>query len=261
MNSQMMADGLSCGRLTEERGDFVDARILIADDESNIRDVISFALEKAGYECSQAEDGQEAIELFRQHPFDLVILDVRMPKMDGLETCRQIRKECDVPIIFLSSLDDEIDRVVGLEIGADDYMTKPFSPRELIARIRARLRRSDFSARSTKEKAVESLANAIAIGPLRAVPEEFEVSYGGTKVELTAMEFSLLLVFMKSPTRVFRRDELMDRAYDGGTFVSDRTIDSHIRRIRSRFTKLEAEIIDTVHGVGYRLARSLRPRD
>jgi two-component system, OmpR family, response regulator len=245
--------------LAEDSGDPVEARILIADDESNIRDVISFALQKAGYECRLAADGQEAIELFRKEHFDLVILDVRMPRLDGLETCKELRKGSGVPIIFLSSLDDEIDRVVGLEIGADDYMSKPFSPRELIARIRARLRRSDFSGGSSGP--VDSTDTpSLSIGALRISPEEFEVAYGNAEIELTAMEFSLLLVFVRSPSRVFRRDELMDRAYGEGTFVSDRTIDSHIRRIRSRFSAHQVDIIDTVHGVGYRLARELRSK-
>ena len=225
--------------------------ILIADDEPNIRDVVRFALNSAGFECDEAHDGQMALEMFDADRHALVILDIKMPHTDGLEVCRIIRQTSDVEIILLSSLDDEIDRVVGLELGADDYVTKPFSPRELVARVKARLRKRGAPSRDPTSEPVTHIGN------LTIDERQFAVRWSDVTIPLTAKEFALLLVLAKSPGRVFSRSQLMRSAYGDGTIVSERTIDSHIRRIRARFAEVGTEAIDTAHGFGYRLAKSI----
>lgn len=225
--------------------------ILIADDDPHIRDVIGFALEKAGMQTQLAEDGRQALETFRQAPADLIVLDINMPELDGLEVCREIRKFSEVPILFLSSRDDEIDRILGLEIGGDDYVTKPFSPRELVARINVILKRTLVS-----NKAPEIVtSNTLRYGRLHIQPEQHAVNWNGQAINLTATEFTMLQIFARQPTRVFSRDSIMDSAYASNVYVSDRTIDSHIRHIRQKFADIGCEnVIETVHGVGYKLA-------
>lgn len=221
--------------------------ILIVDDDPHIREVIRFALEKAGFATAEAADGVQALEAAVRVSPTLIILDVGMPEMDGLEVCRSLRKTSQVPILFLSARDDEIDRVVGLEIGGDDYVTKPFSPRELVARVQAILKRGG-SAFVPPEAPIQR-----RYGRLSLDEEAYTVCWNESPVELTATEFELLRVFLRQPRRVFTREELMDRAYCNIT-VSDRTIDSHIRHIRTKFTRMGGqEIIVTMHGVGYRL--------
>jgi two-component system OmpR family response regulator len=220
-------------------------RILIADDEPNIREVISFALERAGYAVATARNGSEALQQFRRGPIDLIVLDIGMPEMDGLEVCRQIRKTSDVPILFLSARDEEIDRVLGLEIGGDDYVTKPFSARELLARVNVILKRARNGARAP---------SAMTHGRVRLDASKHGVWFGETALTLTALEFEILAAFMARPEVVFSRDQIMEAAYGGGTFVSDRTIDSHIRNLRAKFAEAGcASIVETVHGVGFRL--------
>ncbi len=233
----------------------MNKHILIADDDPHIRDVLSFALEKAGMQLTLAEDGRQALDSFRsqtvrQQAADLIVLDINMPELDGLEVCREIRKFSDVPILFLSSRDDEIDRILGLEIGGDDYVTKPFSPRELVARINVILKRTQATAR-----VLEPVATELRHGKLSIQPEQHTASWQGQEVNLTATEFAMLQMFARQPTRVFSRDSIMDSAYDGNVYVSDRTIDSHIRHIRQKFAEVGCEnVIETVHGVGYKLA-------
>jgi two-component system OmpR family response regulator len=220
-------------------------RILIADDEPNIREVISFALERAGYATVTARNGTEALQQFRRSPVDLVILDIGMPEMDGLEVCRQLRKASDVPILFLSARDEEIDRVLGLEIGGDDYVTKPFSARELVARVNVILKRARNGMRSPPE---------LSHGKVRLDSARHAVWFGDRPVTLTALEFEILSALLGRPEVVFSREQIMEAAYGAGTYVSDRTIDSHIRNLRAKF--LEAgcnSVIETVHGVGFRL--------
>jgi two-component system OmpR family response regulator len=220
-------------------------RILIADDEPNIREVISFALERAGYAVVAARNGSEALQQFRRGPVDLIVLDVGMPEMDGLEVCRQIRKSSDVPILFLSARDEEIDRVLGLEIGGDDYVTKPFSARELVARVNVILKRARYGG----QKAV-----AMSHGRVRLDAERHGVWFDEIAITLTALEFEILSAFMVRPEAVFSREQIMDAAYGGSTYVSDRTIDSHIRNLRAKFGDAGCgSIIETVHGVGFRL--------
>lgn len=225
-------------------------QILVVDDDPHIREVISFALEKAEMSVTLANDGKQAINTFQKSPSDLIVLDINMPEMDGLECCREIRKNSDVPILFLSSRDDEIDRILGLEIGGDDYVTKPFSPRELVARVNVILKRTQGNqTRNEKE------ANEFTHGKLRLDSEQHSVWWNEEAVSLTATEFAMLAQLLKHPKKVFSRDAIMEGSYQYNVYVSDRTIDSHIRHIRSKFSEMGCEkIIETQHGVGYRLS-------
>ena len=226
-------------------------KILVVDDDPHIREVISFALQKAEMTVVSAEDGQQALTLFTTAPTDLIVLDINMPEMDGLACCREIRKISEVPILFLSSRDDEIDRILGLEIGGDDYVTKPFSPRELVARINAILKRTQNAA-NTREEAVN---NRLVHGRLVLDTDQHAVWWNAEELSLTATEFAILEQFMRYPTRVFSRDSIMSSAYQFNIQVSDRTIDSHIRHIRSKFTAVGCDsIIETLHSVGYKLS-------
>lgn len=224
-------------------------RILVADDEPHIREVISFALERAGLTTLTARNGSEALQMFRRGGVDLIVLDIGMPEMDGLEVCRQVRKSSEVPILFLSARDDEIDRILGLEIGGDDYVTKPFSPRELVARVNAILKRANSGG------AVEPAS--LAQGKVSLDAARHEVSFGGAPVTLTALEFSILQALMARPGVVFSREQLMAAAYGPNIHVADRTIDSHIRNIRAKFAAAGGDnVIATVHGVGFRLGET-----
>lgn len=222
-------------------------KILVVDDDPHIREVVIFALEKAGMTAVEAADGQEALQQVEAKTPDLIVLDVSMPELDGLEVCRQLRKSDDTPVLFLSSRDEEIDRIIGLEIGGDDYVTKPFSPRELVARINAILKRKQPPRENTPKKIKHG---NVSIDTATYTAE----CKDGKAVPLTATEFMLLLPLIRNPDRVFTRDELMDQAYDGNITVSDRTIDSHIRRIRGKFAACGvAEVIATSHGIGYKI--------
>jgi two-component system OmpR family response regulator len=224
-------------------------RILVADDDAHIRDVIGFALEKAGMQVRQAEDGRRALDAFRAQPCDLIVLDINMPEFDGLEVCREIRKQSDVPILFLSSRDDEIDRILGLEIGGDDYVTKPFSPRELVARVNVILRRAQAAPKA------DAPAALLRHGRLCVLVEQHKVQWDEVTVCLTATEFAILHLLIRHPDRVFSRDRIMQDAYHDNIYVSDRTIDSHIRHIRQKLGEAGCSAaIETVHGVGYQLA-------
>src|SRR4051812_35474681 len=195
-------------------------RILIADDEPNIREVISFALDRAGFATATARNGSEALQQFRRNAPDLIILDIGMPEMDGLEVCRQIRRTSDTPILFLSARDEEIDRILGLEIGGDDYVTKPFSPRELVARVNAILRRA-------RTPAPAPAAKAMSHGGLALDPDARTALFADTPVSLTALEFAILRTLLARPGFVFTRELILDAAYAGNIHVADRTIDSH----------------------------------
>jgi len=222
--------------------------ILVVDDDPHIREVVEFALKKAGYGVVVATDGGSALETFAERRPDLVVLDILMPEMDGTEVCRKIRAESETPIIFLTSVDEEVDRIVGLEMGADDYVTKPFSPRELVARVKAVLRRGRRPATEKKDVAV------ICHGPLRIDRDRFKAFWDEVEVPLTVTEFRVLQALLSFPGKVYSRDELMDRAYPDGSIVSDRTIDSHVKRIRKKFETAGGAPIETVHGLGYRVA-------
>ena len=222
--------------------------ILVVDDDPHIREVVCFALDKAGMSTRAANDGAEALALTDEESPDLIVLDINMPEMDGLELCRQLRRSSEVPILFLSSRDDEIDRVLGLELGADDYVTKPFSPRELVARINAILKRARSGVDNGNEDEI------VRTGALEIDPVEHRALWEGDEISLTATEFQLLLSMARQPRRVFSRDDLMKAVYAPGIHVSDRTLDSHVRHVRAKLTACGAEgLIETVHGVGFRL--------
>lgn len=227
----------------------MNKHILIADDDAHIREVISFALQKAGMQVTLAEDGRQALQQFGVGTVDLIVLDINMPEFDGLEVCRELRKTSDVPILFLSSRDDEIDRILGLEIGGDDYVTKPFSPRELVARINVILKRLHAAPKPLIE------ASSLHHGKLCIQVEQHTVSWNGQTIALTATEFAMLLLLIRQPNHVFSRDTIMNSAYSSHVYVCDRTIDSHIRHIRQKLYEAGCEaVIETVHGVGYKLA-------
>jgi two-component system OmpR family response regulator len=227
----------------------VTYRILAVDDDLHIREVIRVALRKAEMTVTEARDGKEALSRFAADKPDLIILDIGMPELDGLEVCRQIRKSSNVPILFLTARDDEIDRVLGLEIGGDDYVTKPFSPRELVARVNVILRR--VTVRDMDEKPV-----ALAQGALSIDPAQHVAAFAGAPLRLTAIEFGILKAFLNRPTAVFSREQIMSAAYQLNIQVSDRTIDSHIRNIRAKLAAVNCDsVIETIHGVGFKLGR------
>lgn len=223
--------------------------ILVVDDDPHIRDVVRFAFEKTGMLISTAQDGKEALRQFDRNVHELVVLDIGMPEMDGLEVCREIRKTADTPILFLSARDEEIDRILGLEIGGDDYVTKPFSPRELVARVNAILRRARTTAAPAAPKAMNH-------GGLTIDPDGRSVAFQDKPVSLTALEFDILKTLLARPGFVFTRELILDAAYSGNIHVADRTIDSHVRNIRAKMAAAGCEsAIETVHGVGFRLGR------
>lgn len=216
--------------------------VLVVDDDPHIREVVCFALEQQGFQTLIARDGKEALSQHRAHKPDLIILDILMPELDGIAVCHSLREISNVPILLLSSRDEELDRVLGLEAGADDYIGKPFSPRELIARVRANLRRHEGELPGSLHNAGYDID-----------VETFKAIWNGQALDLTRTEFNLLRALVFKPGKVYDRDELMKHAYDAHRVVSHRTIDSHIRRLRDKLTLAGAPGIATVHGVGFRL--------
>lgn len=218
--------------------------ILIVDDEPAVADVLCFALRKAGFAVQAVGSLAEARRALRQRPPALVVLDLGLPDGDGLELCRSLRDGPGIPVLVLSCRDEEIDRVLGLEQGADDYVVKPFSPREVVARIRTILRRASSPSPTT----------LVRHGEVALDVDAHRVTVRGQLVELTPREFDVLHALLAAPARVFSRDALVERAYRSETFVSGRTIDSHIKGIRRKFDAALSgfDPIDTVHGVGYR---------
>ena len=230
--------------------------ILIVDDDAHICEVISFALGQAGFDHKTASNGVEALAMLTSNNYDLMVLDVGMPELDGLDVCREVRKTSSLPILFLSARDEEIDRILGLELGGDDYVTKPFSPRELVARIKTILKRTNASGASGKDEQTSNtnLKNAC----LEMNSASREVHFNSKLVSLTPKEFALLRHLIEHRNMVFSRERLMIAAYGPTIYVSDRTIDSHTRNIRAKFTKSGCEsIIETNHGIGFRLGSCL----
>src|SRR5687768_7751607 len=225
-------------------------KILVVDDDAHIRQLLAFALGKAGMKTTEAGDGEAALkEVERERP-DLIVLDINMPRMDGLEVCRRLRAEGDLPILFLSSRDDEVDRVVGLELGGDDYVVKPFSPREVVARVSAILKRGGRALEQAGAR------QPIVHNRLRLDPEAWEASWDGKGVAVTATEFQLLLLLAALPSKAFSRDAIIDRLHGPSFAITDRTIDSHIRNLRHKFAALGgADLIETRPGIGYRIGR------
>jgi two-component system OmpR family response regulator len=220
------------------------AHILIVDDDNHIREVVRYALERAGHRVREAKDGAEALRMVASEAPDLLVLDILLPEDDGLEVCKQIRKTSRVPIVFLSSRDEELDRVLGLELGGDDYVTKPFSPRELVARVAAVLRRTQAPVSESEE---------LRHGDLRMDPARHRCSVKGQEITLTVVEFALLRALLAAPGRVFERGQLVANVYGDGHYITERTVDSHVRRVRKKLTEVGADAIETVYGVGYRL--------
>lgn len=226
--------------------------VLVVDDDPHIRQLLIFALEKAGLSTREAEDGEGALAAVAEAAPDLVVLDINMPKLDGLEVCRRLRAQGDLPILFLSSRDDEIDRVLGIELGGDDYVVKPFSPREVTARVQAILRR----ARSPAPKPAES--GLLRHGRLSLNPESWTARWGEDEVSLTVTEFQILKALIAAPSRVFTRDAIIDRLHGPGFAITDRTVDSHVRNLRAKFAKVGGQdVVETRAGVGYRLGPCL----
>jgi DNA-binding response OmpR family regulator len=226
-------------------------KVLVVEDDPRISDVLEYALKAEGYEVQTAQRGRDATELARTSFPSLIVLDVGLPDIDGFEVCRLVRTFSDVPVIFLTSRSDEIDRVVGLEIGGDDYVVKPFSPRELVARIKAIRRRND---RPTAPPSIGGNESELRYGPLTIDPDKFRIHCQGREIVLTAQEFKLLELLVRHPGRVFTRAQVLNRAWGDGGLVTDRTIDVHVKSLRKKFGKFE--FIETVRGIGYR-AREL----
>jgi len=224
-----------------------EATIMLVDDEESIQKLLTYPLEREGYTVVQARDGEEALRRFAEQPVDLVVLDVMLPRLDGLEVCRRLRTGSAVPIIMLTARDDEVDKVLGLELGADDYITKPFSIREFRSRIRAVLRRAGLRAERAADGAIE--VGSIAIDPVKRA-----VTVDGARAQLTYVEFEVLHTLASHPGRVYSRQALLEAVWGDSAYREPRTIDVHIRHLRE---KIEADprepaYIFTVRGVGYR---------
>ena len=223
------------------------AKILVVDDDPHIREVVAYALQAAGHDVHLREDGAGAISAVGTLTPDLVVLDIMMPGVDGIEACRRIRTTSSVPILFLSARDDEVDRIIGLEVGGDDYLTKPFSKRELAARVKAMLRRVELDRAGDR-----SPSRLRRHGRLELDADRFQVAWAGEAVVLTVTEFGVLETLMSAPGKVFTRAELVERAYRFDHHVTERTIDTHVKRIRKKFGSGSTPI-ETVFGLGYRL--------
>ena len=222
--------------------------ILLVDDEDSIQKLLAYPLEREGYRVLQARDGVEALERFASERVDLVVLDIMLPKLDGLEVCKRLRAESEVPIIMLTARDDELDKVLGLELGADDYITKPFSIREFRSRVRALLRRAAVSRQVDEDGELIS-AEGLTIDLARRL-----VEVGGNRVQLTYVEFELLRILASNPGRVYSRRMLLEALWGGADYREPRTIDVHVRHLREKLERdpADPEYILTVRGVGYR---------
>ena len=226
-----------------------DKKILVIDDEPKVLELIRAYLVKDGYDVFTAADGKEALNQAQHHQPDLIILDLNLPEVDGLEVCRNLRSKSNVPVIMLTARDDEVDKIVGLELGADDYVTKPFSPRELIARVSAVLRRTREGNKRGKQ---------ITAGDIQLDTERHEAMYKEQSLNLTAAEFKILSVLAANPGRVYTRLQLMDSAFGQSYEGYERTIDAHVKNIRQKLSKLAPEVpnpLATVRGVGYKLEK------
>lgn len=231
--------------------------ILVVDDDPHIRQLLVFALGKAGLDTIEAGDGEDALSRAAVTMPHLVILDINMPRMDGLEVCRRLRAISEVPILFLSSRDDEIDRVLGIELGADDYVVKPFSPREVVARVQAILRR--VAARPPE---VKQSSGIVTHNQLTLDCEGWRAAWNGEDVALTVTEFTTLRTLASWPGRVFSRDAIIDHVHGPGFAVTDRTIDSHIRNLRAKFAAVGGTtLIETRPGIGYALGSCMPAPD
>jgi two-component system response regulator RegX3 len=225
------------------------ARILIVDDEPSITEFVSYNLKKEGYEVSVAENGDDALALARDNAYDLVVLDVMLPGMDGYEVCRRLRADSDLPVLFLSARDTELDKVVGLEIGGDDYLAKPFGVRELTARVKALLRRSQPG-----ERPVASGTESFEIAGITLDEAAHTAFSAGTPIDLTPREFELLACLMRHSGKVLARDQLLREAWGWEYLVETKTVDTHVKRLRDKLEAAGADpaLVETVRGYGYR---------
>ncbi len=231
------------------------SRIALVDDDRNILTSVAMTLEAEGFEVETYNDGQSALDGFNKRMPDMAVLDIKMPRMDGMDLLQRLRQKTSMPVIFLTSKDDEIDEVLGLRMGADDYVKKPFSQRLLVERIRALLRRQDALAGEAIEETEETEETKIMVrGELIMDPLRHAVKWKGSDVSLTVTEFLLLQALAQRPGFVKSRDQLMDVAYDDQVYVDDRTIDSHIKRLRKKMRNTDDEFsaIETLYGIGYR---------
>ncbi len=228
------------------------SRIALVDDDRNILTSVAMTLEAEGFEVETYTDGQSALDAFNKRMPDMAVLDIKMPRMDGMDLLQRLRQKTAMPVIFLTSKDDEIDEVLGLRMGADDYVKKPFSQRLLVERIRSLLRRQDVLAGEEIEETEET--KVMARGELVMDPLRHAVKWKGRDVSLTVTEFLLLQALAQRPGFVKSRDQLMDVAYDDQVYVDDRTIDSHIKRLRKKMRNTDSEFaaIETLYGIGYR---------
>ena len=231
--------------------------ILVVEDEPAIADTIQYALESEGFRCLRMEVGTGVVEVLDRQPVALVVLDIGLPDMSGIEVCRLLREEHDVPVIFLTARGGEVDRVVGLELGADDYVTKPFSPRELAARVKAVLRRTHRGVSPGAPGAPG--APAAAGSPFVHDEERRLITYCGRPLELSRYEYKLLAVLLKKPGRVYSRDQLLDLVWDSPDASLDRTVDAHVKNLRAKLREIrpDADPIATHRGMGYSLKESL----
>ena len=231
------------------------ATIALVDDDRNILTSVSIALQAEDFATRVYSDGETALKALVDNPPDLAVLDIKMPRMDGMELLRRLREKTDIPVIFLTSKDDELDEALGLALGADDYIAKPFSQRLLIARIRAVLRRAELRAVPPADEEMDE-ANVIMRGRLAMDPARHRVTWNGRDVTLTVTEFMILEALAQRPGVVKSRNQLMDVAYQDDIYVDDRTIDSHIKRLRRKFRAVDDDFsaIETLYGVGYRFA-------
>ncbi len=236
----------------------MDATIALVDDDRNILTSVSIALQSEGFRTRIYTDGETALKALIENPPDLGVFDIKMPRMDGLELLRQLREKSNLPVIFLTSKDDEIDEAMGLALGADDYIAKPFSQRLLIARIRAILRRVAYAKATPDDGTGDGEAEIMVRGRLQMDPSRHRVRWGGKDVALTVTEFMILEALAQRPDVVKSRNQLMDAAYQDDVYVDDRTIDSHIKRLRRKFRQADAEFdaIDTLYGAGYRFSEN-----
>jgi len=228
------------------------SRIALVDDDRNILTSVSMTLEAEGFEVETYNDGQSALDAFSRRMPELAVLDIKMPRMDGMDLLQRLRQKSGVPVIFLTSKDDEIDELMGLRMGADDYVRKPFSQRLLVERIRSILRRQEAIASDAGDSPEES--QVMVRGPLSMDPLRHAVTWKGQDVSLTVTEFLLLQALAQRPGFVKSRDQLMDVAYDEQVYVDDRTIDSHIKRLRKKMREKDPDFsaIETLYGIGYR---------
>lgn len=235
--------------------------ILVVDDEKPIRDILVYNLQKEGYETIEAEDGENAIKVALDNKIDLILLDIMLPKVDGLTVCQRLRHTLNVPILILSAKDEEIDKILGLELGADDYITKPFSVRELIARVKANLRKAEVAGQQkepvfVEEKQNEKAHNTISLGELTIDLDKFEVRVRGEVIDLTLREFEVLKYLANQPGQVVTREILLEKVWGYEYYGDIRTVDVTVRRIREKIEKDTSapKILITKRGVGYYLA-------